>query len=88
MVEGVTAAAVLPPGPRTNNKATLAVVTDLTPPDVLDKMHGLIEDYKIPRRCVPIEALPTNNNGKVDRRALADLIDVHTLTTTRKASTP
>ncbi|MFD9235655.1 class I adenylate-forming enzyme family protein [[Kitasatospora] papulosa] len=85
MVEGVTAAAVLPPGPRTNNKATLAVVTDLTPPDVLDKMHGLIEDYKIPRRCVPIEALPTNNNGKVDRRALADLIGVHTLTTTRKA---
>ncbi|MFJ1865363.1 class I adenylate-forming enzyme family protein [Streptomyces sp. NPDC088097] len=82
-VEGVTAAAVLAPGPRTGDKAVLAVVTDLAPPDVLDDMRGLIEEYKIPRRCVPVGALPTNNNGKVDRRALADLLE-RPVTTTRK----
>ncbi|MFC9279821.1 class I adenylate-forming enzyme family protein [Streptomyces collinus] len=80
-VEGVTSAAVLAPGPRTGNKAVLAVVTDLAPADVLDNMRGLIEDYKIPRRCVPVVALPTNRNGKVDRHALADLIDSSALTT-------
>ncbi|PJM98601.1 AMP-dependent synthetase [Streptomyces sp. CB01201] len=80
-VDGVIAAAVLAPGPRTANKAVLAVVTDLAPPDVLDNMRGLIEDYKIPQRCIPVEALPTNNNGKVDRHALADLINSPALAT-------
>ncbi|MEV7156626.1 class I adenylate-forming enzyme family protein [Streptomyces misionensis] len=73
-VEGVTSAAVLPPGPRTGKTAILAAVTDLDGPDVLARMHGLIEDYKIPRRCVPVPGLPTNNNGKVDRQALTDLV--------------
>ncbi|MFD8233731.1 class I adenylate-forming enzyme family protein [Streptomyces sp. NPDC059696] len=73
-VEGVASAAVLPPGLTTGNTAVLAVVTDLDGPEVLSRMQGLIEDYKIPRRCVPVSDLPTNNNGKVDRQALTNLV--------------
>ncbi|AGK75176.1 AMP-dependent synthetase and ligase [Streptomyces microflavus DSM 40593] len=82
-VEGVTDAAVLTPGPRTGGRAVLTAVTGLDPSDVLDGMRGFIEEYKIPRRCVPVAALPTNSNGKVDRRALADLADV-SVSTNRK----
>ncbi|MGW3440170.1 class I adenylate-forming enzyme family protein [Streptomyces bacillaris] len=74
-VAEVAEAAVLTPGPRTGGRAVLAAVTPLDPADVLDRMRGFIEEYKIPRRCVPVAALPTNGNGKVDRRALADLVD-------------
>ncbi|MER6347312.1 class I adenylate-forming enzyme family protein [Streptomyces sp. NPDC001595] len=73
-VEGVTSAAVLPPGSRTGAQAVLAAVTDLDGAEVLARMRGLIEDYKIPRRCVPVAELPTNNNGKVDRQALTSRI--------------
>ncbi|MEW1873640.1 AMP-binding protein [Streptomyces caelestis] len=73
-VEGVDSAAVLPPGPKTGHTAVLAVVTELDGPAVLARMQGLIEDYKIPRRCVPVPHLPTNHNGKVDRQALTNLI--------------
>ncbi|WP_431038368.1 class I adenylate-forming enzyme family protein [Streptomyces sp. P6-2-1] len=76
-VEGVASAAVLPPGPRTGKTAILAAVTELGGPDVLTRMHGLIEDYKIPRHCVPVPGLPTNTNGKVDRQALTDLVQDH-----------
>ncbi|MER6639533.1 class I adenylate-forming enzyme family protein [Streptomyces microflavus] len=82
-VEGVTDAAVLTPGPRTGGRAVLTAVTGLDPSDVLDGMRGFIEEYKIPRRCVPVAALPTNSNGKVDRRAVADLADV-SVSTNRK----
>lgn len=74
-VAEVADAAVLTPGPRTGGRAVLVAVTALDPADVLDRMRGFIEEYKIPRRCVPVAALPTNGNGKVDRRALADLAD-------------
>ncbi|MFJ7192117.1 class I adenylate-forming enzyme family protein [Streptomyces bacillaris] len=77
-VAEVAEAAVLTPGPRTGGRAVLVAVTPLDPADVLDRMRGFIEEYKIPRRCVPVAALPTNGNGKVDRRALADLVDAGT----------
>ncbi|NJQ01906.1 class I adenylate-forming enzyme family protein [Streptomyces zingiberis] len=73
-VEGVASAAVLPPGPENGGTAVLAVVGDLAPSEVLDRMRGLIEEYKIPRRCVPVPELPVNTNGKTDRRALTALI--------------
>ncbi|MFI2549164.1 AMP-binding protein [Streptomyces rochei] len=73
-VKGVDSAAVLPPSPKTGHAAVLAVVTELEGPEILARMQGLIEDYKIPRRCVPVPRLPTNHNGKVDRQALTNLI--------------
>ncbi|MET7716152.1 hypothetical protein [Streptomyces sp. NPDC005407] len=72
-VDGVTSAAVLPPeGKRT---ALLAVVADLTAGQVREGMRDHIEPFKIPRRCVRLDALPTNGNGKVDRKKLAALIE-------------
>ncbi|MEU8894091.1 class I adenylate-forming enzyme family protein [Streptomyces sp. NPDC048442] len=72
-VDGVSSAAVLPPeGTRT---ALLAVVADITADEVREGMRDHIEPFKIPRRCVRLEALPTNGNGKVDRKKLAVLIE-------------
>lgn len=72
-VDGVTSAAVLPPeGKRT---ALLAVVADITADEVRERMRDHIEPFKIPRRCVRLDALPINSNGKVDRKQLAALID-------------
>ncbi|MEU0049077.1 class I adenylate-forming enzyme family protein [Streptomyces sp. NPDC006309] len=72
-VDGVTSAAVLPPeGKRT---ALLAVVADITAEEVREGMRDHIEPFKIPRRCVRLDALPTNGNGKVDRKKLAALIE-------------
>ncbi|MGW0704202.1 class I adenylate-forming enzyme family protein [Streptomyces sp. NPDC002867] len=72
-VDGVTSAAVLPPeGKRT---ALLAVVADITADEVREGMRDHIEPFKIPRRCIRLDALPTNGNGKVDRKKLAALIE-------------
>jgi acyl-coenzyme A synthetase/AMP-(fatty) acid ligase len=69
----VTSAAVLPPSGR--RSALLAVVADISAEEVRDRMRDHIEPFKIPRRCVQLEQLPTNGNGKVDRRRLEALVD-------------
>ncbi|MEU6896051.1 AMP-binding protein [Streptomyces sp. NPDC046557] len=69
----VVSAAVLPPSGK--KAALLAVVTDLEPQAVLERMQEQIEEYKIPRRCVVLETLPLSRNGKVDRKALAALLE-------------
>ncbi|WP_107073786.1 class I adenylate-forming enzyme family protein [Streptomyces sp. FxanaA7] len=71
-VEGVVSAAVLPPDGQ--RSAVLAVVTDLKAEEVRERMRDLIEPFKIPRRCVRLDALPVNGNGKIDRKALATLV--------------
>ncbi|WP_215455730.1 class I adenylate-forming enzyme family protein [Streptomyces sp. ATCC 21386] len=71
-VEGVVSAAVLPPDGQ--RSAVLAVVADLPAEAVRERMRDLIEPFKIPRRCVRLDALPVNGNGKVDRKALATLV--------------
>ncbi|MER7394144.1 class I adenylate-forming enzyme family protein [Streptomyces sp. NPDC000151] len=72
-VEGVTSAAVLPP--QGKKSALLAVVADITADEVREHMREQIEPFKIPRRCVRLDALPTNGNGKVDRKKLAELVE-------------
>jgi acyl-CoA synthetase (AMP-forming)/AMP-acid ligase II len=73
-VEGVTSAAVLPPAGRRG--AVLFVVGDGISADaVRERMRQHIEPFKIPRRCVRTDALPTNGNGKVDRKKLAALAE-------------
>ncbi|MBG0852326.1 acyl--CoA ligase [Streptomyces spinoverrucosus] len=77
-VPGLASAAVLPP--TEGRGAVLAVVTDpdageMSADDVREGMREHIEPFKIPRRCVRLDALPTNGNGKVDRRALAALVE-------------
>ncbi|MEN8656315.1 class I adenylate-forming enzyme family protein [Streptomyces sp. 21So2-11] len=68
----VVSAVVLPPSKK--KTALLAVVTDLDPQDVLNRMRDQIEEFKIPRRCVVLDALPLSRNGKVDRKELVSLL--------------
>ncbi|HWO63226.1 MAG TPA: AMP-binding protein, partial [Umezawaea sp.] len=65
---GVESAAVVPP--LDGNPALLAVVGDLTAEEVVVRLREEIEEFKVPRRCVVLPALPLTGNGKVDRKAL------------------
>lgn len=70
-VPGVGAAAVLPP--QGSSPAVLFAVGELSPAEVLQGMREQIEEFKIPRHCRIVDALPLTGNGKVDRKALAAL---------------
>ncbi|MER6030914.1 class I adenylate-forming enzyme family protein [Streptomyces sp. NPDC001851] len=72
-VPEVVSAAVLPPSGK--KTALLAVVTDLAADEVLERMQDQLEEFKIPRRCVVLDALPLSRNGKVDRKELARLVE-------------
>jgi acyl-CoA synthetase (AMP-forming)/AMP-acid ligase II len=61
---------LLPPGDG-HGRAVLFAVTGLQAAEVLDGMRGLIEEFKIPHRCLIVDELPLTGNGKIDRRALA-----------------
>ncbi len=67
-IPGVESAVVLPP--RDGEAALLIVVGDLDADDVTLRMRDLIEEFKIPQRCVVLGELPLTHNGKVDRKAL------------------
>lgn len=67
-VPGVERAAVLPP--LDNRPAVLAVAGEVRPEEVLLRMRDEIEEFKIPRRCVVLDALPLTRNGKIDRKTL------------------
>ncbi|MER5353647.1 class I adenylate-forming enzyme family protein [Kitasatospora sp. NPDC002551] len=71
-VPGVVSAAVLPPEGR--RPSVLAVVGRIEAAEALELMREQIEVYKIPRRCLVLDALPLSANGKVDRRRLAVLV--------------
>ncbi len=40
---------------------------------LLDWARGTMSNYKVPRRIIPLDALPVNTNGKVDKKALRAL---------------
>ncbi len=69
-VAGVRAAAVLPPSAERPD-AILYAVTDLGADELLDRLREQIEPYKVPARCIPLESMPLNANGKTDKVALA-----------------
>lgn len=68
-VDGVDAAAVLPPG-GDRGEATLFAVTRLAPHEVLDLLRHELEAFKVPDRCVVLTELPLTANGKIDRANL------------------
>ncbi|WP_131741872.1 class I adenylate-forming enzyme family protein [Actinomadura roseirufa] len=72
-VPGVTSAAVLPPA-GAGTEAVLFAVTALEPAAVMTALRDELEPYKLPGRCVAVDGLPLNGNGKVDRKALAGLL--------------
>ena len=67
-ISGVSEAAVLPP--EEGKPATLFVATYLPPTTVLEQLRQRLEDFRIPEAIVPVEELPLNSNGKVDKAAL------------------
>ncbi|WP_420123237.1 class I adenylate-forming enzyme family protein [Nakamurella sp.] len=69
-VPGVAAAAVLPPT-ADRPEPVLFAVTDLDQPTFRDRLREQLEHYKIPRHCELVDALPLNQNGKTDKKALA-----------------
>jgi acyl-CoA synthetase (AMP-forming)/AMP-acid ligase II len=48
-------------------------VGEATEPPQPKLLEGLLPKYMIPSEFVGMESLPTNQNGKIDRRALARL---------------
>lgn len=68
-VPEVESAAVLPPAG--DRPATLVAVTTLAPDQLAAALRDQIEEFKIPRRCLVVSALPLSGNGKVDKRALS-----------------
>ncbi|WP_410586089.1 class I adenylate-forming enzyme family protein [Amycolatopsis sp. lyj-23] len=72
-VPGVREAAVLVP--KDTRPAWLFVTGELAAEGVLDGMRTRIEEFKIPGSCLRVEALPLTGNGKVDRKALASIVE-------------
>ncbi|GGM47039.1 class I adenylate-forming enzyme family protein [Dactylosporangium sucinum] len=70
-VPGVHAAGVLPPAATGTAGATLVVVSDLAPGEVLSGLRDQLDALKVPSRCLVVASLPLTTNGKVDRAALA-----------------
>lgn len=74
-VSGVTAAVALPPSVGELG-ATLVVVGELAADQVLRAMRAELEEFKIPRVCRVVDAVPLTSNGKIDRAELARLTRV------------
>lgn len=74
-LDGVEAAAVVPPG-GDRETATLVVVTELAPNEVLTLLRDELEDFKVPGECLVVDRIPLTRNGKVDRDALAKVTHV------------
>ena len=72
-LDGVTAAVVLPPAG--DRGAVLTVVGEVPEEEVLERMREQIERFKVPRRCVRMDSLPTNGNGKFDRRLITARVE-------------
>ncbi|MGW3566601.1 class I adenylate-forming enzyme family protein [Streptomyces sp. NPDC000941] len=71
-IDGVTAAAVLPPGPDAD--LTLFAVTELTPERVLGSLGERLEGSKVPADCRVLPSLPLTPNGKTDKQRLRQLL--------------
>ncbi|WP_240926059.1 class I adenylate-forming enzyme family protein [Streptomyces sp. JB150] len=66
----VDTAAVLPPD-ATRPEAVLVVTGTADPATVLPRLREHLEDYKVPRTCHAVDALPVNANGKTAKAVLA-----------------
>ena len=72
-VPAVSTAAVLAPDGSAPTRLFVTVTEELSAAQVLLAMRQVIEVYKIPRICLVLPELPLTGNGKVDRKALAEL---------------
>lgn len=71
-IAGVQLAALLLP--TAERGALLAVSGNVTREEVLDGLALRLEEVRLPRACHVLENLPLQPSGKVDKRALADVL--------------
>jgi amino acid adenylation domain-containing protein len=72
-IEGVTAAAAVPPGP--GRDLVVFVVAAVPPEQVLAGLAERLESAKVPAACHPLSELPLTPNGKTDRQRLSAMLD-------------
>jgi acyl-CoA synthetase (AMP-forming)/AMP-acid ligase II len=72
-VDGVAAAAVLPPTAQCP-VAALVVTGPVEADKVVRALSDELESFKVPGECVVVPELPSNANGKVDKKALAAML--------------
>ncbi|MET0135815.1 MAG: AMP-binding protein [Kibdelosporangium sp.] len=71
-VPGVELAAVLPPDD--GNGARLSVTGDVTERQLTQELAKRLEEHKVPADCQVLPGIPLSVNGKIDKRALAELL--------------
>jgi non-ribosomal peptide synthetase component E (peptide arylation enzyme) len=56
-------------------EAVLVVAGDCDPEHVRHGLRDHLEDFKIPPKCVVVDGLPANANGKTDKAVLARRVE-------------
>jgi acyl-coenzyme A synthetase/AMP-(fatty) acid ligase len=67
----VRLAAVLPPCD--GRSSVLIVVATADEQSVMSDLALMLEPFKMPKRCVVVEKMPLNHNGKIDKKALTSM---------------
>ena len=67
-------ALVVEDAPRRLAAAVVPADTSLDPAELAVHMRQLVPEYMVPRQIAHLPALPLNANGKIDRRALRELL--------------
>ncbi|MEE1927853.1 class I adenylate-forming enzyme family protein [Streptomyces sp. TRM 70351] len=70
---GVDEAAVLVPAP--GRPAVLVTTGTAAPQETAAQLGQRVERYKVPPRCHALDRLPTNANGKTDKKKLAAMLE-------------
>ncbi len=73
-IEGVDAAAVLPPDIASKRLAVIFICGMVGEKALLDTLSNHVDNYKVPGTCKVIEKMPLTENGKIDKRSLEALI--------------
>lgn len=71
-VDGVQSATVLPPAG--DEPSRLAVVAAIGADEIRHQLANHLEAFKVPHRIQVLPAMPLNQNGKVDKKALAEVL--------------
>jgi len=67
-IEGVKSAVLIPPDGK--RPSVLFVSFDDGEFDIIKDLGTRLEEFKLPGRCVSMSSIPTNSNGKFDRKQL------------------